>query len=83
MPIATLESMIFYSNLLVFTLAGLMTLTCKFFDSKSERMSKSNRYQSSNSHKESEIEFEFASTYNNEEIVQMMDLEFNAKNNKK
>jgi hypothetical protein len=69
MPDLALETLIFYSNLVVFGLAAVMGLVCKFLDSGAKKVSRSNRYQSSNTLKESEIEFEFMSTYSNDDIV--------------
>ena len=78
-PTLSLETLIFYFNVLIFTFAGMMVLVYKLLD-PTYSMTKSNKYQSSNSIKESEIEFEFVS---GEEIQQIMDLEFNKKTSKK
>jgi hypothetical protein len=65
-PDADLSSLIFYSNVFVFSFAAFLGIIGRLLMPNEAIISKSNRYQSSNSHKVSEIEFEFMS---NDEIT--------------
>ena len=83
LPKEYLQTMVYYSNCLAFGFAAIMVVVNKFLHEKDDRICTSNTYQTTNSLKESEMEFEFADTYNSQDIKEMMDLEFNAKNSKK
>ena len=64
-PDMELQKLVFILNMVVFGMAALMYLVCHIWN-KSALMRSSNKYASSNSLKESEINSEFVS---NEEIV--------------